>query len=69
LRRYHTALRVLAASCARLGRIEEAGKILHELLATEQADKTIAAVVKPFRRAADQESYTEALRIAGMPEE
>jgi adenylate cyclase len=69
LRRYHTALRVLAASCARLGRIEEAGKILHELLATEQADKTIAAVVKPFRRAADQESYAEALRIAGMPEE
>ncbi|MGH6681485.1 MAG: hypothetical protein ACREDL_21715, partial [Bradyrhizobium sp.] len=68
LRPYHTALRVLAASHARVGNIEEARKVMRELLAGEHGDKTIAAVIKPFIRSSDRDRYAEALRIAGMPE-
>jgi adenylate cyclase len=67
LRRYHTALRVLAASYARLGRIEEARKAMHDLLTHQQGDTTISQVIEPFRRQVDRDHYAEALRIAGMP--
>jgi len=68
LNRYHTALRVLAASYAQLDTIDKAREVMRELMATEYADKTIAAVIKPFQRVADRESYSEGLSKAGMPE-
>jgi hypothetical protein len=61
-------LRVLAASYAQLGMIEKTRDASRELLTAEQGDKTIAAVVAPFRRAADREIYAEGLGKAGMPE-
>jgi adenylate cyclase len=68
LRRYHTALRVLAASYARLGRMDEARDAVRDLLAHQQGDMTISAVIEPFRRNLDRDRYAEALRLAGMPE-
>jgi adenylate cyclase len=68
LNRYHTATRVLAASYAQLGLIDDARNAVRELLATEQGDKSIAAVVKLFMRADDREHWTQGLRAAGMPE-
>jgi adenylate cyclase len=65
---YHTAMRVLAASYARLGMIEDARSAVRELLASERADKTIAAVIRPYVRDADRESWAQGLRAAGMPE-
>jgi hypothetical protein len=59
---------VLAASYVRLGQPEKAREAMQDLLASEHADRTIASVIQPFRRPADQESYATALRIAGMPE-
>ena len=66
LNRYHTALRVLATSYAQLHMMEKARDAIHELLASEHGDKTISAVVAPFRRAADREHYIEGLVKAGM---
>jgi len=68
LNRYHTAMRVLAASYAQLGVMDEARNAVRELLVYGQADKTIAAVIKPFMRAADRERWTEGLRAAGLPD-
>ncbi len=68
IRRYHTALRVLAASYAQLGKLEEARQAMRELLASGRGDMTIAAVIQPFLRNVDRESYAEALRLVGMPE-
>jgi adenylate cyclase len=67
LNRYHTALRVLAASYAQLHSMERARDAMRELLSSEHGDKTISAVVAPFRRAADREHYIEGLAKAGMP--
>jgi adenylate cyclase len=67
LNRYHTALRVLAAANAQLGLMGEANSTMGELLAFNYGDKTISAVVGPFRRATDRASYAEGLSKAGMP--
>ena len=68
LRWYHTACRVLAASCAQLDLIEPARSAIRELLSNGQADKTIEDVIRHFKRREDQDHYTEGLRKAGMPE-
>jgi hypothetical protein len=68
LKRYHTALRVLAAANAQLGIMTEAHDTSRELMACEFGDKTIAAVIGPFERALDRMNYEEGLRKAGMPE-
>jgi adenylate cyclase len=39
------------------------------LLATDHAEKTIAEVIRPFKRAADRDNYLDGLRKAGMPEQ
>lgn len=68
IRWYHTACRVLAASCAQLGRMEEASRAVAELAASGSAERTISDVTTPFKSAADRDLYTEGLRKAGMPE-
>jgi hypothetical protein len=68
LKQYHTAFRVLAAANARLGMMKEAGDAVHELMAFEYGDKTIAAVIRPFRRATDRAHYAEGMAKAGLPE-
>jgi adenylate cyclase len=68
LGRYHTAMRVLAASYAQLDMTEKACDAVRELLGAPHGDKTIAAVVAPFRRSADREIYAKGLGRAGMPE-
>jgi len=50
LRWFHTACRVLAASYAQLGMIEKAQAAMCELLASDKGDKSISAVIRPFRR-------------------
>jgi adenylate cyclase len=65
---FHTACRVLAASYAQLGMIEPAKETIRELLASDRADKTIAEVIRPFKRAADRDNYSDGLRRARMPE-
>jgi len=67
IRWYHTSCRVLAASCAQLGRIEEASRAIAELAASNSAERTISDVVASFASAADRDLYTEGLRKAGMP--
>jgi adenylate cyclase len=69
LKWYHTACRVVAASCAKLEMIEPARAAMRELLASDHSDKSIAQVIRPFKRVADRENYTEGLRKAGMPED
>jgi adenylate cyclase len=68
LKRYHTALRVLAAANAQLGMKKEAADAMDELMACEYGDRTIEAVIRPFRRATDRANYTEGLAKAGLPE-
>jgi adenylate cyclase len=68
LNRYQTALRVLAAACAQLGMMQAARDAINELMASGHGDKTIADVIRPFKRATDRESYREGLGKAGMPE-
>jgi adenylate cyclase len=66
---FHTACRVLAASYAQLGAIEPAGAAMRELLASDHSEKTIADVIRPFKRSADRDNYSDGLRKAGMPEQ
>lgn len=68
VKRYHTAIRVLAASCAELGMMEDACRAVRELLSSDHSEKTIAAVNRPFHRAIDREKWTRSLRKAGMPD-
>ncbi len=68
LRWYHTGCRVLAASLAQLGDIESAKSAARDLLDHPHADRTIDAVIRPFKRNVDREHYAEGLRKAGMPE-
>jgi len=56
------ALSVLAASLVQLGRIEEARRVLPDPL------PPIGARFGPYARAADRETLTEALRLAGVSE-
>jgi adenylate cyclase len=65
---FYTACRVLAASYAQLGMIEPARAAIRELLATDHAEKTIAEVIRPFKRGVDRDNYVDGLRKAGMPE-
>jgi adenylate cyclase len=65
---FHTACRVLAASYAQLGLIEPARAAVRELMASDHSEKTISEAIRPFRRAADRNNYSEGLRKAGMPE-
>lgn len=65
---FHLASRVLAASYAQLGLIEDAGHAICELLASEQGEKSIADVVRPYVRAEDRERWAQGLRAAGLPE-
>ena len=59
---------MLAASYAQLGMIEPARAAIRELLATDHAEKTIAEVIRPFKRGVDRDNYVDGLRKAGMPE-
>ena len=59
---------MLAAGYAQLGKLEEARQAMRELLASGRGDMTIAAVIQPFLRNVDRESYAEALRLVGMLE-
>jgi adenylate cyclase len=68
LKWYHTAMRVIAASYAQLGMTEEARQTGRELLASDHADKTIAAVIRHYLREADRLSWTQGLRAAGLPD-
>lgn len=68
LNRYRTSLRVLAAACAQLGMMQEARDAINELMGGGHGDRTIADVIRPFRRAIDRESYADGLSKAGMPE-
>ena len=68
LNRYHSALRVLAAANAQLGIMKEASDAVRELMACEYGDRTIAAVIRPFKRATDRANYTEGLSKSGVPE-
>ena len=65
---FHVAPRVLAASYAQLGLIDHARKAVGELVASDQGDKSIAAVIRPFVRVEDREHWTQGLRAAGLPE-
>ena len=67
-RRFPTASRVLAASYAQLGREAEAEAAIREMLQNDGSERTIADVVRPFRRKEDRDHYTEGLRKAGLPE-
>ena len=69
LRWFYTAIRVLAASYAQLGKLPLARAAVAELLASERSEKTIAEVIAPFKRPADRIRYSEGLRKAGLPEE
>ncbi|MEH2541671.1 MULTISPECIES: adenylate/guanylate cyclase domain-containing protein [unclassified Bradyrhizobium] len=66
---FHTACRVLAASYAQLDMIEPARTTMRELLASEHSEKSIAEVIRPFKRADDRNNYIEGLRKAGMPQQ
>ncbi|WP_445217607.1 adenylate/guanylate cyclase domain-containing protein [Bradyrhizobium sp. Pa8] len=66
---FHTACRVLAASYAQLDMIEPAKTALGDLLASEHSEKTIAEVIRPFKREDDRNNYSEGLRKAGMPQQ
>jgi len=59
---------VLAASYAQLNMIEPARSAVRELMSSNQADKTIGDVIRPFKRLDDREHYAEGLRKAGMPD-
>jgi hypothetical protein len=48
--------------------MDEARDAVRDLLAHQQGDMTISAVIEPFRRNLDRDRYAEALRLAGMPE-
>jgi adenylate cyclase len=65
---FRLPFRVLAASYGQLGMDPEAKSAVGELLAGNGTERTIDDVVRPFRRAADREHYTEGLRKAGLPE-
>jgi adenylate cyclase len=65
---FHTACRVLAASYAQQGLLEPARAAVDALLASDQAEKTIAEVIRPFKRGVDRDHYADGLRKAGMPE-
>lgn len=67
-RGFTTASRVMAASCARLGRLEEARAAIADMLEGNGTERTIADVIRPFRLSRDREHYTEGLRIAGLPD-
>jgi adenylate cyclase len=68
LRWYHTGCRVLAASLAQIGDIEQAKSAMRELFEHPHGDRTIQAVIRPFARQIDRDQYAEGLRKAGMPE-
>jgi adenylate cyclase len=69
VRWFHTACRVMAASYGQLGRKAEAKAAVAQLLAaSDAADKSIAQVIRLFRRPIDRELYASGLRKAGMPE-
>ncbi|KYG99585.1 adenylate/guanylate cyclase domain-containing protein [Bradyrhizobium sp. DOA1] len=66
---FHTACRVLAASYAHLDMIDSARRTLSDLLASEHSEKTIAEVIRPFKREDDRNNYREGLLKAGMPQQ
>ena len=66
--RFPTAMRVLAASYAQLGMEAQARAAVAEILESGGTERTIADVVRPFRRVADREHYAEGLHKAGLPE-
>ena len=65
---FRLPFRVLAASYAQLGMDAEAKSAVVDLLAGNGTERTIADVVRSFRRPADREHYAEGLRKAGFPE-
>lgn len=69
IRWFHTAVRVLAAAHAQVGRREEAKLAVKELIEGERGDRTISAVIRSFQRKADRERYAEGLAKAGLPYE
>jgi tetratricopeptide (TPR) repeat protein len=66
---FTTALRMMAASQALAGRLEEAQKPISRLLSIDP-EHCIAKVLKlsPIRRPQDIARYAEGLRLAGLPE-
>jgi hypothetical protein len=67
---YLSPMRVLAASHALAGRLDEAQRTMTRV---RQLDPTLRMsnledVLPPFRRAEDRARYVEGLRIAGLPE-
>ena len=69
-RRNHVlALRILSASCAMAGRLEQARETLVRLLELDPALRiSNLRHVSPFRRPEDFAKFAEALRKAGLPE-
>jgi tetratricopeptide (TPR) repeat protein len=67
--KYHSAMRVLAASSALAGRLEDAHKTMARL---HEIDPTLRVSdlrnFPPLRRPGDFARYTEGLRKAGLPE-
>jgi TolB-like protein len=66
---YLSALRFMAASCAMLGRQEQARKAMTHLRGLDPALRiSNLSQLTPFRRAEDVDRWTEGLRLAGLPE-
>jgi hypothetical protein len=63
------AMRIFAASCAMSGRLDEAQRAIARVRQLNPAFR-VADIkdVTPLRRAEDLARYTEALRLAGLPE-
>src|SRR5262249_51898354 len=66
---YASALRFMAASCAMLGRHEQAQKAMTHLRALDPALRiSNLRQLTPFARAEDFDRWAEGLRLAGLPE-
>src|SRR5215813_10678204 len=67
----HGGLRIAAASCALVGRDEEAKKLIERLLEIDPAlriSRLLQNVLGPYRHPEHAEKYANALRKAGLPE-
>ena len=67
---FHNGLRIVAASNALAGRLEQAQTAMARLrqLDPELRVSTLRNVQGPYRRPKDLARYEEAMRIAGLPE-
>ena len=67
----HAALRIAAASCALVGRVEEAKSLTARLLQIDPAlrvSSLLQNVLGPYRQPEHPAKYADALRLAGLPE-